>query len=731
MIFLRSVTSRYVLLVVALWLALLGELVWQHARRSDQPPIYDAATYFQKAQNIWQELATQKAFNPFDVAPTFRPPGTVLMSYPFGFDLDYRGFYLRSVWLPAMLVCFSVLVVAYRSSAEPRAQRFVAAVAMFLSTMPAFYFFEVAPDIPSISHWGLVDNFLGGISALAIAAALRSTASRSIGWVVTAAVLCVVAATIKPSGFVVMAVVGLVWFAISALRGRVDWKNPAKRRDALRFVAIGAAVYAVAAVGILVVALRSRYLSAENFDFGAGAILLMRSEEILTWPVFLTIVNIGVGFPFVAWMVATAFLIVVYVRRAIPDAEAACGGREGAWLGAAALAVIAFGMWFWLYGSGGVTQIRYFVPFALMGAIIALPALQRSLVHAPAIVWNGLFVLLLLPGVNLILILAVPHASLRWQMASGVHIAVGEAGSVNTQVNAFVDQVVVEGHDATVYLASLDSVQASFQAVVDYSRHVQPRGIRISLRVPGDNVRPTAYRFQEMADSDFWVIVPVKPAIARQVLDKASIENIDEERALILAWAARLTADDGVEIVSESPAARILRVTDHAALERAFGKLYAAHRWRPVFVAANLPNRLTNDMLAAAVVGSDPQLHEVRFGDRFLVRAVDAVRVGGETTLRVWWQPLATMTEQDWVLFVHSIDASGRVVADQYVPLQYNRVQSAEGDRILLLTCKVRSPSANADGRLAIGILRSNEVPLQADRGPRDWNGIRLIVTPR
>ena len=72
------------LLLVA-WLSFLGWAVWQHVERTEQPPIYDALSYAEKARAFWANLKRDKPINPFNLEPTVRPPGTVLLSYPFGF----------------------------------------------------------------------------------------------------------------------------------------------------------------------------------------------------------------------------------------------------------------------------------------------------------------------------------------------------------------------------------------------------------------------------------------------------------------------------------------------------------------------------------------------------------------------------------------------------------------------------------------------------------------------
>ena len=233
--------SRHVI-ALAFWLTFVGVAMWHHAQRSSQPPIYDASTYFLKAFHFWGSLNSGKLVNPLNLEPTFRPPGTVLMSYPAGFDKDYRGFYFRSIFLPIALLAIAVFAVGYRRDLANKAKWHLVLLAAFLSSLPAFYYFEVSPDFPAPSHWGLVDNFLGGVAALAVAAMVRSVWRRSTAWLVVAALLASFCVLIKPAGAVVMAIIGLIWFGLAVLRMGLAWQV-VEEEEALPYRLRGAASY--------------------------------------------------------------------------------------------------------------------------------------------------------------------------------------------------------------------------------------------------------------------------------------------------------------------------------------------------------------------------------------------------------------------------------------------------------------------------------------------------------
>src|SRR5260370_11755594 len=99
------------------WVVFLGFAIWHDAKKSTMPPTYDALVYFEKGRNVWQHLKHKTFINPLNVDPSYRPPGTVLMSFPFGSHDAFRGFYFCSVYIP-ILGC---AIAAYRAgcSASP------------------------------------------------------------------------------------------------------------------------------------------------------------------------------------------------------------------------------------------------------------------------------------------------------------------------------------------------------------------------------------------------------------------------------------------------------------------------------------------------------------------------------------------------------------------------------------------------------------------------------------
>jgi hypothetical protein len=231
-----------------------------------------------------------------------------------------------------------------------------------------------------------------------------------------------------------------------------------------------------------------------------------------------------------------------------------------------------------------------------------------------------------------------------------------------------------------------------------------------------------------MLAAKFWLFEPVRdPSAAKAALAATSIDELHQEKALFQAWATQLTAADGVAIVSETPTARVLRITDPERLEAALAKLAESRKWRSVFTTANPRRRWSEKDLAHALSERPPALESIQFADRIELRALSVSRAGSETTVRLWWRPLPALKERDWIFFVHSINDQGNIVLNNQIPLNIHD-ESMRDEAIRFNTISFVSPPREASTRLAVGFYRPDRSMLVADKGTRDWNGKRVVV---
>ncbi|MBY0509402.1 MAG: hypothetical protein K2P94_04550, partial [Rhodospirillaceae bacterium] len=345
-------------LAVMAWFAAVVIGVARAALGTTEPPVWDALSYVQKALTFWQAVDAGKPFNPFDLPMTARPPGTILMSYPWGWSDDFRWFYFRSVIIPMGLLIAAVYLAGYRMAAARKNHWVLAGLAIALAGMPMLFRFQMLTK-EGVYAWGLVDGFLAGVAALAAAAVIRSVTSRSVGWAATAALLAAFCLLIKPAGALLMAVTGAAWLVLALTPARLRADAGERRFISLSLV-IAAAIFALIATA----AFTSAYFSAENIAFGRRVMGMFDRElgSIVSLPLMLELVRESFGYVVPAIVLAGLFM------------------RNRA--SAAALICLAAGIWLWL-SQTDASQIRYFVPFGAMAFVLLVPSVVRAMDRLP------------------------------------------------------------------------------------------------------------------------------------------------------------------------------------------------------------------------------------------------------------------------------------------------------------------------------------------------------------
>jgi hypothetical protein len=563
-----------------LWLGLLAGAIWKHTHVTVQAPIYDAFTYYQKAHNFWEAMTAGKWFNPLNVEPTFRPPGTILMSYPFGFSPDPKGFYFRSVCFPIGLLFLSVLIAAYRAEDDFRARLRTILTAVFFTTITLPYHFEFGAGM-SEGYWGLVDSFLTGLAAVAAACAWRGTApaARIWIWAMAAGFASALSILVKPSGVLVAAAAGLAWvaFAVGALG---DCREPgaARRRLALRLF-VGAGLIALIDAATVAAAIKSHYLSHENLAYGQGAIAIMKAELSLPLSLLWRVVNAGLGGAFVLW--AGLALVLCLWRLSVKDSATMTVKGIVAYLASAA--ALIFGAWFWFLGSGGATQIRYFAPFFVMGMIWLVPVTLRALQFVPSLLTLSLSGVMVAAALNLIAVLLVPRPSLAWQQLAGVGVTA--AGFPPQTLETFKRLVAQNAVRPThLYIVSFDDNDAILESLVDQRWLLDHGSQSLLLQRPIDWQRSSTIRIAEIGAADMLLINPLQ---ARPATAGEKVDNLSEEQGVLTAWADRLDASDGVSIFFSAPSTKILNIVEPAKFRESLERLIARYSWDPTFAKAN------------------------------------------------------------------------------------------------------------------------------------------------
>ncbi len=691
------------------------------ALAATEPPVWDALSYVQKGYTFWESIKTGKPFNPFDLPMTLRPPGTILMSYPFGWSDDFRWFYFRSCFIPVVLLVAAVYIAGWSHHLTRTGHWLLAGLALSLAGMPMLYQFQANEALPQVAAWGLVDGFLAGVGALAAAATLRSVAQRSVGWAVIAAATAGFSFWIKPSGLVVMATIGMAWLILVGVS--IGWKMASFERDAAlkRFVVLSlggaVAVFALAAA----VAFRSEYFSTDNIAFGRRALAILEAESVPNVTASLAAMLLRTSFGHVV-----AILILLGLAAGARD-------RFGRGPALAALTCLAGGLWFWL-GQTEITQVRYFLPFGVMAFVLLAPPLLAwaQKLKAPMAVAAGAAAIA--PTMIITALLISPSQPEEWQRALGINLRVNDYQAENEQAADLMQTLRAEGaKSATVYLNGTTPALRNVQAVWDYSIVSHAALPNIAAYVPIDWQRSSTVRMEELFRRDFLAVEPIRNAAAHDaILARREVPDFASLTELINAWISGLDGADGVTVVSETRV-RLVRITDRVKFEAAVARLEAGHDLPEAYRDANPQRWWSAAEFAARGPASNGNIAFHRTGEPTAIvwlRAAEVTQASDGLRAAFWLESVAPEILGDrWYIFAHLIDGAGEIVANAQIDLIAGTGQTLErAIRYYTVSYPNRPKAAVA---LAFGIFKPGTTEheyLFADQGAGDWGGRRVIL---
>ncbi len=707
------------LLLTALWLVIVAFGFALAVRGATEPPVWDALSYVQKAYAFWESLAAHKLVNPFNLPMTVRPPGTILMAYPFGWSADFRWFYFRSCVIPLVLFLSAVGIAATARPLSARGAWVAGALALVLGGMPTLYQFQRNDVVSSTVYWGLVDNFLAGVCALAAAALIRSVTQRSWLWALAAAAFGAFTLWVKPAGLLLMALVGAVW--VIATLHNLGWKLTAARNDvALRrylSVSLGGAIVLFA--GTAYIAFRSEYFSAENILFGQRVIAFMQNEYNAPFDgaILFDLVRMSMGFV----MPATILLGLVTALRS-PNERG---------FGLSVLACLVGGIWFWIFKTEA-SQIRYFLPFAVMAYVLLVPALVRWAEGLPRKAFIGILGLAVLPTAIVTVFLLVQHIPDGVQRLAGVNLHISDFRAETEQANALLRDLKRNGRDTAIaYLTNTTPALRNIQAVWDYATVTRGDLPHVAALVPMDWLRSTTLHAEDMLHSDFLVAEAIPDLAKReQILAQHDVSDFADLSQLFNAWLPTLDESNGVRLVSETRV-RLMQVVDPLRFEAALTKFEGAYDLPTAYRLANRQRWWSPEELAAREPANwlDAVYHATGVeAAQQLVRAAEVTQdVGGMQAS--FWIESQPGDSGPWFLFAHLIDDKGTIIANNQIKL-LSAVSPVEGKSIRLYTLAYSSRPTGAV-KIAFGFFRpagKDLAFLTADSGTRDWENRRLIL---
>ncbi len=480
-------------------------------------------------------------------------------------------------------------------------------------------------------------------------------------------------------------------------------------------------------VGIL--CLRSNYLSGAGANFGKATISVMRAE--LNFPLSslpaLLYPHFGIVFP-----VSITLLVIAVIKcrkRLEPDV---LGWDWGSFFGFALCAVffLAVGIWFWIFWTGGVNQVRYFSPFALMSVICMVPVFittLRTLSRTSRVAFRTLS---LMAAATLAFLLVQKNPPAQWQLATGLDLSTDYYHAEIEQARSFLRRLQALNRSADIYSLSpntgyTDIVESEFI----FQSFLNPSAPKVFLQRPVDWQRPSAVRVGELLDSNY-VLFDVVPEPERtRLLSANQLSGVYDEIPIFSAWFTGFTEQDGVKTICETAAVRLVEITNASKLEASILRLMKNREWSETFVKANPQRWWNRSELAEAAKESPPAIQDVSFGNMFEIHALSLKKEGNNINVQVWLVPLHHDSGARWFMFFHQIDAKGAIIGNAEFVLP-EEVPGKPSETFLLKTTTFNVIDPQLVKTLGIGIHDDSPImhTLPADKGTRDWGDHRILV---
>jgi len=707
--------------LVVLWLLYLGVAIWQHALFSVQPPLYDPLSYMKKAKIFWQAVDQGDFVNPFNLEPSVRPLGTILMSYPFGFSADFHGFHFRSVFLPILCIIAAVYIVAGTTQGK-EANWWVAAIAFLFSSLPMFYHFENGPVF-----WGLVDNFQAGIAALAAAAMVRSLMTKSLRWLFFGALLAAFTLLVKPSGLMVMALVALTWLMVVGFEKLWSSKSQLHGHYLRIYVFKGCACITIVYFCFIIPCVFSNYLSISNLFMAKQALAVMSEVLKIPFQQALMLFHQSSGEALVLWAIGVGVFFVYRLTTSDESRELQSVRVLGLIVGS--LVIWILGIWYWLVIQAGGSQIRYFYPFMLMGAVYMVPAALSVLPYVNRLLRSIFFAICFFPALSIAGLLAAGDSPPEtWQKMAGVNVSVrsDQAEGMN-QAYAFLDGLRKTNTNARVY-SFINGVNAqNFICFGAYEKIVRPELAGFYTILPIDWLRGFVVRINDLLESDYILIEKFSNKDVNAIPANNKIESFQSESHVFESWLSTLNKQSGLEIAVDSRELRLLRVVDRTAFGRTIEQFVSAHSWRPEFLSANQSTWWSADTISA--YAGDLVVEDIGFDGIYKLHALAINPIDNGIKIKAWWEELRhEEANNQRYLYLHLVDASGKILHNQQIALfPYYPVDANRRCRLGETTFYLELPDDKL-ASLAFGIYQPSGGFLVADKGRTDYGGKRVLI---
>ncbi len=695
--------------ILALWLILIGTLTWHASQRCVVPPLWDQQTYVQKAHSFWHAVDARKPFNPLNLNPSVRPPGTVLVTAPLGHETDYRRFYFRSVVMSAALFVIALLIAGFATGIVGVEHAILTAA---FCSMPLFWQFEMTDVFQFRYYWGMVDAFFASVAALAAGVFLLAAVRRSYGWFVCGVFIGLLLPLIKPAGFLIYTMLIGCWAVLLTVRiGR----EPKRGRRGVGQLLMPLAAAGACILFIAWVSVKSEYFSKENILFGKEALRQLKSTgaDVYARDDFFGIFTNVIGLPVMTILV---FLLGGYVVGKMCGRPLRFSVIEG-WDFALAAAVMIFGVLV-CYQATHFKQVRYFFPFVLVSAVYALPLLTALLRRSGFLIKSAIC----LPPAGLLFFLLVPGYKLTAHHLCGYSLFSGQHRELPGIIQRLVSPAQTSHFRAPVIYSTSDSSGvAAFEAcLLDQFKRLKAgkdNCTEPTILRPINWQSEPSIRLSAVTGAD--LVVFTAPPEGSKADFPATFAG--ELRALAW-WLAQNPPPNGSELVYSSGRTRCLRITDGDAFDESARKFIVSREWREDFLRVNERSHfLTNEVPEDPPSIATPK-KPMDFGGVVRVHRLDCAATAGTLKVTAYIELLNGTSTGELSIFIHQLAADGTIIGNNMISIPQITLRTHPVEH---LTAEIKLDPKTE--KIGVGICQAGGVALVTDDRAQEWDHRRVV----
>ena len=729
--------SAYII-VVTIFLLTVTIGIEKKAYKAVAPPIYDPIGYYAKSQSVWNSINKKKPLEVLSSIPS-RPPGTVLILYPFGFVPSIQSFLFRSTLAPIAIWTFALIVVILPKVRNLKEMLVGSALTAGMLALPIFYHFEFPIDLGrsfSISiQWGLVDVLQGSVAALASALISTGVKKNIKSLIVLAWFLGAYTFFIKPSGILVLGSL----FPIYLTEGMILWKQQAHPKKS--FLILHLALFGVG-IGITVasiwLAVSSGYLSKEVIEsakIGQKVLIQISNQslwiqmDVLWKPVF------GHW-----WFPAIAGILLISMGSMIFSLTRLGISHLGLRF-VSSLLVFVSALYWWVTMAG--QEHRYLFPFImLIMSWLIVPTLFEWMVSLGNRVRYMAMAYCLIPLICLLTLLNIQQGKVSSKIEKffGYNLDAGQYRDEVKMGNYLLQKASLIQHPINIY--SIGNYRVGAVEMIDWVNSIEHdgEGHHFTIYRVNDWIHP-GIKIKQLLSCDYFILE--KNGMERRLLSDGALKWQDEEPFLVNFIKSNTQQPDSViKLIQDGPVS-LYKVQNREKYVAACNDWVANHKWSDDFWIRNSYERGDFDppglkvidakMVANLISVRSSIISQVDFGHKMTLVAL--LRNSKSDTIKNGDNLFTFLFRADqeipmkYAIFIHLMDRDKKVIYQHDFQIDPLGAAIPAGTYWKSL---VTIPESELSKTYYIGfgpyIPNQDGTFLQSNCKESDWNGNRVLL---